>query len=93
MRRPPFTLIRHHRKHTFVSIIHAPTQASTQDVIIIPQLDRLSWRDRIALRLSLWVIQRAIETGPTHLAAAIGNRNDVDRERRELAYLRLLPPR
>ncbi|AQP48553.1 hypothetical protein BW730_14635 [Tessaracoccus aquimaris] len=78
-----------------MNITHQSTtpRSSPDTVIVVPSLDRLPWRDRWALRLSLWVIERTVHPSQPHLDAQLWRASQREVARRETASLHWLPPR
>lgn len=62
-------------------------------VIVVPELERLNWRDRVALRMSIWLIERTFERSQSHEEMLLERHAAEQVTRRELASLTWLPPR
>ncbi|NHB84920.1 hypothetical protein G7085_10700 [Tessaracoccus sp. HDW20] len=66
---------------------------SSDTTIVLPEPSHLPWRDRIALRASLWLLERATRPAQDHLEHRLERHAAEQVQRRELASLSWLPPR
>ncbi|SHJ80843.1 hypothetical protein SAMN02745244_03313 [Tessaracoccus bendigoensis DSM 12906] len=64
-----------------------------QNVIVIPELARLNWRDRMALRFAIWAIEHTVRRSESYSEHTIRQHTDAEIARREQASMHWLPPR
>ncbi|GAA3873649.1 hypothetical protein [Tessaracoccus defluvii] len=62
-------------------------------VIVLPEPARLSWRDRAALGVSIWLIEHAVTPGQSHAEQSLERHTADQVAQRELRSLGWLPPR
>lgn len=73
------------------SIIVNRSDQST--VIVFPELARLRWHDRLALSVSIWVLEHTFARSQSHSEMLLERHAAEQVARRELASLKWLPPR
>lgn len=66
---------------------------SHDTIIVVPETARLGWRDRMTLRASLWLLERATRPALDHSRHQLERHAALQVQRRELASLSWLPPR
>lgn len=69
------------------------TRDTQHTVIIVPELDRLGWVDKVTLRMSIWLIRRTVNRSQSHSERLIEQHADNQVLQREIRSLRWLPPR
>lgn len=69
------------------------THVKQNTIIVVPELDRLGWVDKVTLRMSIWLIQRTVNRSQSHSERLIKQHTDNQVLQRELRSLRWLPPR
>ncbi|GEM_PF-4695127 len=82
-------------ERTIVNTTHRPTvsRSTENTVIVVPELARLGWRDRIALKVGIWVIEHTVHPGTGHAEEMLRLHAADEVASRELRSLHWLPPR